>query len=137
MTITLPDDPALLSNVGAALRQRNDFAQAEACLNRALSLNLALAEAWNNLGQVCEDTHRFAEALVSCTNAYSLRRTHPNISLSSRTKRCAWANGATIPGYRPARHLEPSRSLARGTCGNRAATTTAHCWASLSGKARI
>src|SRR6185436_16247727 len=100
MTITLPDDPALLANVGAACRMSNQFEQAAACLNRSLTLNLARAESWNNRGQIHEDLGEWPEALAAYQNAYSLRRDHPNIALSlayQRMRAGEWSNDPWLP----------------------------------------
>ncbi len=104
MTITLPDYPDLLANVGAALRQCNDFAQAEACLNRALSLNLARAESWNNRGQIHEDLGEFTEAYTAYQNAYSLKPEHPQIALAlayQRMRSGEWSNDPWLPAGAP------------------------------------
>lgn len=104
MTITLPDDPALLSNVGSALRWGNQFDLAADCLNRSLALNLASGEAWNNRGQLHEDLGEWPEACTAYQNAYSLRPDIPTIALSlayQRMRMGEWNNEPWTPAGAP------------------------------------
>jgi tetratricopeptide (TPR) repeat protein len=68
----LPDDPGLLSNLGALHLDRGDGAQSTQFLQRSLTLDPNQPGAWNNLGNAFQRAGMAAEALQSYANAVQL-----------------------------------------------------------------
>lgn len=68
----LPDDPGLLSNLGALHLDRGDGAQSIRFLQRSLTLDPNQPGAWNNLGNAFQRAGMLAEALRSYAKAVQL-----------------------------------------------------------------
>ncbi|MDR3438541.1 tetratricopeptide repeat protein [Telmatospirillum sp.] len=67
------------SNLGTALRDCGDRAQAEVCFRRAGSLRPDLAEPQNNLAALYKEEGRLDEAIEAFRKALSLQPDHPEI----------------------------------------------------------
>jgi len=65
--------PVLLNNLGLALQEEGQTAEAEACYRRALQQQPSLFEASANLGDLLSRGRRFAEAVLAYGQALTLR----------------------------------------------------------------
>ena len=75
-------NPVYLNNLGVALGEMGDFAEAEAQLRRALKLRPVYPEGLFNLGKVLHKQGRLDDALRAYERAYAMDREFPGLRLA-------------------------------------------------------
>lgn len=103
-----PDDPEAYYNLGTLSLRRNDFADAQSYLNKAIQLRPDYPEAWNNLGMLAAQQNRPDEAIRGFQKSLELRPTYAiaYLNLGNVYRRLGQSDKA-LDALTQALHLQP------------------------------
>jgi tetratricopeptide (TPR) repeat protein len=103
-----PDNPAVQSNLGTALRGAGKLDDAVAAFRRAIQLNPDFAEAHTNLGTTLLQQGKTAEAVAACRQAVALKPDFAPAHLNlGQALRAAGKMDEAVAAFRTALRLDP------------------------------
>jgi len=113
-----PKDADALNDLGFALRQNEQFAEAEKCLKQALELKPEMGTAHANLSVVYYDQKKYSEALAEAQKAVKTNANQPifRVVLGNALSKTGDLKGAAQE-YKVAIHLKPKYENAHFNLG--------------------